>query len=103
MDAAMDTYFQAMQVASGGTTTRKPSVTVNTQQLSALFDKYRDPEERDLILVEGTEMLCQDLQVDPTDVVVLVLAWHLKCENMCEFKRDGWIKGWTELGCVSSS
>jgi DCN1-like protein 1/2 len=93
----MDAYFQDTQ---GSATQSQRKTPVNTQQLSALFDKYTDPEEKDLILVEGTEQLCLDLQVDPTDVVVLVLAWHLKCENMCEFKRDGWITGWTELGWV---
>ncbi|KAI9363470.1 Cullin binding-domain-containing protein [Zopfochytrium polystomum] len=41
------------------------------------------------------------LGVDPADVVTLVLAWHLKCENMCEFGREGWIAGWTALGCDS--
>ena len=55
-------------------------------------------DDQDLILVDGTVKLCATLDVDPTDVVVLVLAWHLKAENMCEFTRKGFIEGWSKLG-----
>ncbi|KAJ1341248.1 hypothetical protein BSLG_004183 [Batrachochytrium salamandrivorans] len=44
-----------------------------------------------------------DLALDPADVVVLVLAFHLKCENMCEFTRSGWQNGWLALGCDNIS
>jgi hypothetical protein len=55
-------------------------------------------DDDNLILVEGTEQFCAALDVDPTDVVVLVMAWHLKAERMCEFTRDGFVQGWKELG-----
>ena len=55
-----------------------------------------DPHE-DLILLEGTEQICTDLGVDPTDIVVLILARHLEAEEMCEFHRKGWMKGWSFL------
>ncbi|KAI9096885.1 Cullin binding-domain-containing protein [Phlyctochytrium arcticum] len=35
------------------------------------------------------------------DVVTLVLAWHLQCPRMCEFRRAGWLAGWTKLCCDS--
>jgi DCN1-like protein 1/2 len=41
-----------------------------------LFDLYKD--EDDLIGPEGTERLCADLGVDPSDVVTIVLSWHMK-------------------------
>lgn len=53
--------------------------------------------QEDSILVEGTEALCNDLNVDPTDVVMLVIAYHLNAPRMCEFSLDGWIKGWSAL------
>lgn len=43
------------------------------------------------------EKFCATLDVDPTDVVMLVMAYHLKAENMCEFTRAGFIEGWTKL------
>jgi DCN1-like protein 1/2 len=73
---------------------------LNTSSLENLYENYKDMDE-DLILVDGTEKLCADLDVDPTDIVTLVLAYHLKCERMCEFNRQGWIEGWTELGYLS--
>ncbi|KAJ3217463.1 DCN1-like protein 1 [Dinochytrium kinnereticum] len=93
---------------------RKETVApVDQLKLQALFDQFKgsqvfcqagliaiDPDV-DAIGIEGTEQLCEALEVDPTDIVTLVLAWHLKCENACEFKRDGWIQGWTALGCDS--
>ena len=40
------------------------------------------------ILVEGVEQLCQDLEVDPSDILILALAWKLKAEVMCHFTRN---------------
>jgi DCN1-like protein 1/2 len=49
--------------------------------------------------VEGTEKFCEDLQVDPSDIVMLVIAFHLECHRMCEFTREEWISGWSKLNC----
>jgi DCN1-like protein 1/2 len=75
-------------------------VKIDKKKLEELFEKYKDPSE-DAILVEGTEEYCNDLEVDPTDVIMLIIAYHLDSENMCEFTRENWIKGWTSLGCDS--
>lgn len=68
------------------------------RSLTQMFDNYRDAEE-DAILVEGTERYCRDLQVDPMDVVVLALAFHLNAKKMCEFKREDFVSGWTKMRC----
>jgi DCN1-like protein 1/2 len=47
------------------------------------------------------EEYCNDLEVDPTDVIMLIIAFHLDSENMCEFTRENWMKGWATLGCDS--
>jgi len=44
------------------------------------------------------EEYCNDLEVDPTDVIMLIIAFHLDSENMCEFTRENWMKGWATLG-----
>ncbi len=56
-----------------------------------------DPAEPDVIGIEGTEKLCEDLGIEPTDVAALVLAYHLGCEHMCEFKRAAWVAGWSRM------
>jgi len=65
-----------------------------------IYFYIKDPSE-DAILVEGTEEYCNDLEVDPTDVIMLIIAYHLDSENMCEFTRENWIKGWTSLGYLN--
>lgn len=54
--------------------------------------------EEDTILVDGIVRYCEDLQVDPTDVRVLILAHYLNAERMCEFTRASFVQGWIQLG-----
>ena len=42
----------------------------------SLFDTYKDSD--DMIGPEGTEKLCGDLGVDPSDVVTIALSWRMK-------------------------
>ncbi|KAJ3015028.1 UNVERIFIED_CONTAM: DCN1-like protein 1 [Siphonaria sp. JEL0065] len=108
VEQACDAYFQNQSEnptpAKASTTAAAPAAgskkNVDKSKLSKLFDTYKDADD-DIIGVEGTERLCEDLEVDPTDVVTLVLAFHLKCENMCEFSRAGWNEGWAKLNCES--
>jgi len=55
----------------------------------------RDGEE---ITVEGTIKLCEDLAVDPEDVVLLAVAFELKSPKVGEWNRKGWLDGWKHLG-----
>ncbi|OAX36925.1 defective in Cullin neddylation protein 1 [Rhizopogon vinicolor AM-OR11-026] len=93
LDVAIDAYFQE---SSGGRTT-----VASTSRLNALFDRYKDPSGDD-ISVDGTIQLCQDLQVDPEDVVLLAVAYELKSPRVGEWNRKGWIEGWSRLGCDST-
>lgn len=52
----------------------------------------KDPHE-DIILADGIERLCDDLQLSPDDFKILVLAWKLDAEQMCQFKREEFING----------
>lgn len=49
--------------------------------------------------MDGVGQLCADLGIEPTDVVMLVLAWHLQAVRMCEFTRAQFVDGLTKLGC----
>lgn len=53
-------------------------------------------KDEDAILVDGILEYCNDLGVAPEDVVMLVLSWNLEAEKI-EFKRQGFINGWTKL------
>ncbi|KAG5570447.1 hypothetical protein H5410_060213 [Solanum commersonii] len=57
-----------------------------------LFNKYKDPNV-DMIMADGISNLCNDLQVDPQDIVMLVLSWKLKAASICEFSKQEFICG----------
>ena len=58
----------------------------------ALFEQYKDPDD-DAILAEGIERLCNDLEVRPEELKVLVLAWKFGAETMCCFTRSEFLNG----------
>lgn len=49
----------------------------------------------------GVGCFCQDLAVDPSDIVTLVISWHFSAATMCEFSKDEFLQGMEELGCAS--
>lgn len=59
-----------------------------------------DPDG-DEITVGGALKWCEDLGVDPEDVVLLPLAYELKSPAVGSFPRKPWIDGWKSLGCDS--
>lgn len=56
-----------------------------------------DPDGDD-ISVDGTIRFCEDLSVDPEDVVLLAVAYELKSPRMGEWSRKGWVDGWKNVG-----
>ncbi|KAI8474631.1 MAG: Cullin binding-domain-containing protein [Monoraphidium minutum] len=54
-----------------------------------------------MILADGVGRFCDDLGVDPSDIVMLVLSWRLNAAAMCEYSRDEFVGGLQQLGCDS--
>ena len=48
--------------------------------------------------MDGTIKLCEELGVDPEDVVLLAVAYELKSPAMGQWTRKGWTDGWKALG-----
>ncbi|KAF7288630.1 Defective in cullin neddylation protein [Mycena indigotica] len=71
-----------------------------TARLNALFHKYKDADGEE-ITVDGTIRMCEDLGVDPEDVVLLAVAFELKSPHMDEWSRAGYVDGWKALGADS--
>lgn len=67
-------------------------IRVSESKINQLFDQYKDSLE-DAILAEGIENLCNDLQLNPDDFKVLVLAWKLNASQMCRFTKSEFIQG----------
>lgn len=70
-----------------------------TNSLDTFFQKYKD-ESEDAILAAGMEQFCEDLDVNPTDFIVLVLAWKFQASEMCRFTREEFINGCQLLGAT---
>lgn len=61
---------------------------VAAAKVEKLFEYYKDKlSDEDAVLAEGVERFCLDLEVDPTEFIVLALAWKFKAETMCKFTR----------------
>nr|XP_023654408.1 DCN1-like protein 3 [Paramormyrops kingsleyae]XP_023654409.1 DCN1-like protein 3 [Paramormyrops kingsleyae] len=70
------------------------------RRIEEFFERYRD-EQDDAILEEGMEQLCNDLQLDPAEFRVLLLAWKFKAATMCRFTRKEFVDGCRALGADS--
>ncbi|KAJ3557633.1 hypothetical protein NM688_g1365 [Phlebia brevispora] len=92
VDHAIDAFYN--QPLSG----RREPAGPSTSKLNQLFEVYKDPDGDD-ITVDGTIKLCEDLGVDPEDVVLLAVAYELKSPSMGTWERKGWVDGWKGIGC----
>eukprot|EP01104_Vermistella_antarctica_P017537 TRINITY_DN6225_c0_g2_i1.p1 TRINITY_DN6225_c0_g2~~TRINITY_DN6225_c0_g2_i1.p1 ORF type:complete len:284 (+),score=69.72 TRINITY_DN6225_c0_g2_i1:346-1197(+) len=63
----------------------------NYERLTAFFDSYADETDKDTIGPDGIIRLCQDLDIVPEDVLVLVLAYHLKATENGFFTRSEFV------------
>ncbi|KIY93801.1 DCN1-like protein 2 [Monoraphidium neglectum] len=88
---------------------------VDMRAIEALFTRYKgepagqgrarvaaggDPSDG-VIMAEGVGRFCDDLEVDPSDIVMLVLSWRLNAATMCEYSREEFVGGLQQLGCDS--
>eukprot|EP00644_Phytophthora_capsici_P006011 jgi/Phyca11/559091/estExt2_Genewise1.C_PHYCAscaffold_21071 len=97
---AVDEFY-----ASGGENlTPVKKSTVSMDAVNAWFDSYVDPDDdEDTINEEGILKFCEDIGVDPQDVVVLVIAWKMEAAYMCAFTRKEWKKGMQDMDCDSAA
>ncbi|XP_031487511.1 uncharacterized protein LOC116255719 isoform X2 [Nymphaea colorata] len=90
LEGALDLFYSQPQVRA----------VTDSRHLEELYHRYKDPYV-DMIMADGIASLCDDLQVDPGDIVMLVVSWHMKAATMCEFSRQEFIGGLQALGVDS--
>lgn len=71
-------------------------------RVQKLFDMYKDAVD-DLILIDGIERLCSDLQMSPEEFRILILAWKCDAHQMCRFTRSEFTDGCHALQADSVS
>jgi hypothetical protein len=79
---------------------KRTSSSFKVKRLQKMYEKYKEVDE-DYIGPNGIERLCHDLGVEPEDIVMLVLAWHLKAQEMGYFSRDEFLGGLEKLSVDS--
>ncbi|XAR67830.1 hypothetical protein NMG60_11002751 [Bertholletia excelsa] len=62
------------------------------ERIDSLFYSYAN-NSSGMIEPEGIENLCLDLEVDHTDVRILMLAWKMKAEKQGYFTLEEWRRG----------
>ncbi|OWR46191.1 DCN1-like protein 4 [Danaus plexippus] len=78
---------------------RADDTTFSAKKCLAWFKEYTTLSEPEVLGPEGMEKFCQDLGVDPENVVMLVIAYKMGAKQMGYFTQEEWIKGLTELQC----
>lgn len=73
---------------------------VDSRAVEALFAKYKDSDDQ-LIGGEGITQFCADLEVEPADVVMLVIAYYMNAATMGEFTKEEFSSGLLKLNCDS--
>ncbi|KAI5475721.1 hypothetical protein MNV49_001014 [Pseudohyphozyma bogoriensis] len=68
------------------------------KNLEKLWERYQDPKNPAESDFDGTTLYCEDLQIEPSDVVMLALAWLLKAPTMPRFSKKGFVEGWKPIG-----
>ncbi|XP_013393856.1 DCN1-like protein 1 [Lingula anatina] len=96
LDVAVDNYFQFPERYN-----REPKGTIDRKKIEQIFNRYKDPHEEDKITAEGMLKFLEELNLNPESRVVLVLAWKFHAAVQCEFTKDEFINGMTDLGCDS--
>ncbi|XP_031397779.1 DCN1-like protein 2 isoform X3 [Punica granatum] len=83
LEGAFDVFYSQPQIRTS----------TDTRHQEELYKRYKDPYA-DMIFVDGITLLCNDLQVDPQDIVMAA--------TMCEYSKQEFIGGLQALGIDSS-
>lgn len=76
-------------------------LTVQLCAFTACTHLVDEEEDVETIGEEGILKFCEDIGVDPQDIVVLVIGWKMGAAYMCEFTRKEWKSGMEAMGVDS--
>jgi len=63
------------------------------------FHEYTSNADDDVMGPEGMEKFCEDIGVEPENIVMLALAWKLNAQQMGFFSLTEWMTGMTKMQC----
>lgn len=104
IERAADYYYQNAHYFMSRQPTRQiPKNGYGKEMFTKYANHPRDDVGADRIGPNGIMELLNDLRMEATDRKVLILAWQFKAETQCEFSREEWTNGMTQLNCNSAS
>jgi len=93
-ELAVNGYF------SGGSGAPASSISAKSS-LNKIFDKYRDPNSPDSVLMEGMAKYLGDISVSIEDIGMLAVSEIVQSATMGEMSREGFVEGWSTLNADS--
>ncbi|XP_014203905.1 DCN1-like protein 5 isoform X1 [Copidosoma floridanum] len=75
--------------------------TFSQKRCTSWFREYTTVDDPDMLGPEGMEKFCEDIGVEPENVVMLVLAHKMGANQMGFFTLNEWLRGLTDLQCDS--
>lgn len=75
-------------------------VEYSRQQAQALFKRFADEDDSDVIGPGGVEKLCEEAGIPLEGAQPLILAWQFKAQEMAKLSRSEWLQGTEALRCV---
>eukprot|EP00127_Corallochytrium_limacisporum_P004722 Clim_evm76s172 gene=Clim_evmTU76s172 len=70
---------------------------IDAGKAEGFFNAYKD-DKSGIIDIDGIEKLCSDLEVEVTDVVVLMIACKMHAKEMGKFTQQEFLHGMEEMG-----
>lgn len=89
LDQASDNYFQQPQTYYRD---------LDPKKIEQLFRRYEDPNDQTKITMDGVCRFLDDLRLDPSSKLVLIIAWKFRAQTQCEFTRNEFVHGFVDLG-----
>jgi len=95
-DSAEELASKRAAMTGGGSTSDPGQLSAKEEkEIQALFTKYKESDRS--VGPEGVMSMLADLNLEPTSVEVLCLAWKLDAERMGYFSKDEFFRGFRAL------
>eukprot|EP01156_Anaeramoeba_ignava_P022551 Anaeramoba_ignava/c20785_g4_i1.p1 GENE.c20785_g4_i1~~c20785_g4_i1.p1 ORF type:complete len:258 (-),score=84.90 c20785_g4_i1:146-919(-) len=100
VDRAVNDFFENPQKYPPSPPPSPPPY--NKSSLEKLFRKYKQSNANKMD-AQGVANFFNDLGVDMTDILTLIIAWKLRSKVLGEFSYEEFVDGWGQFGCDSIS